>query len=75
VDLSTLLESGQPYSIVSALDFYGKPLVAGRFDGRPVPVPMPNEPRTGNGEFCAFVVLPGNEYSVQATKQRMSTAQ
>jgi hypothetical protein len=74
VDLSTLLEPGQPFSIVSALDFYGKPLVAGRFDGRPVPVPMPNEPRTGNGEFCAFVVLPGNQYSVQATEQPTSTA-
>jgi hypothetical protein len=74
VDLSTLLEPGQPFSIVSALDFYGKPLLAGRFDGRPVPVPIPNEPRTGNGEFCAFVVLPGNQHSVQATEQPASTA-
>ncbi len=43
-------------------------MVAGRFDGRPVSVPMPNEPRTGNGEFCAFVVLPGDEPSVRVTK-------
>jgi hypothetical protein len=74
VDLSTLLEPGQPFSIVSALDFYGNPLVTGHFDGRPVPVPMPSEPRTGNGEFCAFIVLPGNDYSVQATGQSTSTA-
>jgi hypothetical protein len=60
VDLSQLLKSGQAFTIVSALDFYGKPLVTGRFDGRPVPVPMPNEARTGSGEFCAFVVLPGS---------------
>jgi hypothetical protein len=60
VDLSRLLKSGQAFSIVSALDFYGKPVVSGRFDGRPVPVPMPNEARTGRGEFCAFVVLPGS---------------
>lgn len=59
VDLSQLLKSGQAFTIVSALDFYGKPLVSGRFDGRPVAVPMPDEPRTGSREFCAFVVLPG----------------
>jgi hypothetical protein len=60
VDLSQLLKSGQAFTIVSALDFYGKPLVTSRFDGRPVPVPMPDEPRTGRREFCAFVVLPGS---------------
>jgi len=68
VDLTALLAPGQPFSIVSALDFFGKPMVAGRFDGRPVSVPIPIEPRTGNGEFCAFVVLPGDEPSVQVTK-------
>jgi hypothetical protein len=73
VDLGKLLDSGQPFAIVSALDFFGKPLVAGRYDGRPIQVPMPNDPRTGNGEFCAFVVLPGGEYSVPATEQRTST--
>lgn len=61
VDLSPLLEVGQEYSIVSALDFFGEPVVKGRFDGQPVAVPMPIEPRTGNGEFCAFVVLPAGE--------------
>jgi hypothetical protein len=75
VDLTTILKSGQSFSIVSALDFYGRPLVAGRF-GRPSrsPVPMPSEPRTGNGEFCAFVVLPGDKQSVQATEKPASTA-
>jgi hypothetical protein len=57
VDLSTVLTRGQEYSIMSALDFFGKPIVMGRFDGRPVAVPVPREPRTGDGEFCAFVVL------------------
>lgn len=59
VDLGSLLQPGQPFSIVSALDYFGKPLLAGRFAGRPVAVPMPREPRTGDGEFCAFVILPG----------------
>lgn len=60
VDLAGLLRPGQPFTIVSALDFYGRPVVAGRFDGGPVAVPMPREPRTGDGEFGAFVVLPGD---------------
>lgn len=61
VDLTTLLQPGQPFAIVSALDFFGEPLVACRFDGGPVSVPMPMESRTGNGEFCALVVLPGHD--------------
>ncbi len=74
VDLSPLLRPGQPFSIVSALDYFGKPLVAGRFEGRPIPIPMTKEPRTGNGEFCAFVVLPGDESSGQAAGQGTSPA-
>lgn len=58
VTLNSLLMPGQAFSIVSALDYFGEPLVQGRFDGRPIPVPIPVEPRTGDGEFCAFVVLP-----------------
>ena len=61
VDLTSLLSPGQPFSIVSALDFHGEPVVAGRFDGDPVAVPMPIGPRTGGGEFCAFIVLPGEK--------------
>ncbi len=58
VDLSPLLEPGQRFSIVSVLDFFGKPVATGRMDGQPVSVPIPIEPRTGNGEFCAFIVFP-----------------
>lgn len=58
VDLSPVLKPGQPFRIVSAWDFYGQPVAAGTFDGKPVAVPIPVEPRTGQGEFCAFVVLP-----------------
>ena len=56
VDLSTLLAPGQNFSVMSVLDFFGKPIVAGRFDGQPVSIPMPREPRTCDGEFCAFVI-------------------
>jgi hypothetical protein len=31
--------------------------VTGKFDGRPVSIPVPREPRTGDGEFCAFVIM------------------
>lgn len=56
VELSAVLQRGQSFHIVSALNFYGQPVAAGTFDGRPVSVPIPVEPRTGDGEFCAFVV-------------------
>ena len=57
VDLSTLLAPGQDFSVMSALDFLGQPILAGRFDGQPVSIPVPREPRTCDGEFCAFVIL------------------
>lgn len=58
VDLASLLPFGQPFRIVNALDFYGTPVLTGTFDGKPVSVSIPVEARTGQGEFCAFVVLP-----------------
>jgi len=57
VDLSTLLAPGQKFSVMSVLDFFGKPIVAGKFDGQPVSIPVPREPRTRDGEFCAFVIM------------------
>jgi hypothetical protein len=68
VNLKGLLTPGQPFSIVNALDYYGEPLVAGRFDGDPVAVPMPTDLRTGRGEFCAFIVFPGEDGSVEAPR-------
>jgi hypothetical protein len=71
VDLSKVLKEGQEYRLVSAKDFYGKALISGTYDGKPVRVPMkpvagpqpvglPNAklPVTEPG-FAAFVVLPG----------------
>jgi hypothetical protein len=57
VDLSKLLAPGQNFSVMSVLDFFGKPIVAGRFDGQPVSIPVPREPRTCDGEFCAFIIM------------------
>jgi hypothetical protein len=71
VDLSSVLEQGDSYRIVSAKDFFGQPLASGKFDGKPVRLPM--KPVAGpkpvgmpeaelpitEPRFGAFVVLPG----------------
>jgi len=57
VDLATFLKAGDAFRIQSALDFFGPPVVAGTYRGNPVTMPIPVEDRTGQGEFCAFVVL------------------
>lgn len=59
VDVSSFLTAGDAFRIRSALDFFGAPVVKGTYAGKPVAVPMPVEARTGQGEFCAFVVLRG----------------
>ena len=73
IDLSKVLEPGQDFRIVSVKDFYGDALVAGKYDGRSVRVPM--KPVAGpqpvglpsaklpitEPEFAAFVVLPGKQ--------------
>ncbi|MHB1308587.1 MAG: hypothetical protein ACYDC1_10925 [Limisphaerales bacterium] len=43
--------------LFSVLDFFGAPVAAGTYAGSPVAVPVPVEERTGNGEFCAYVVF------------------
>ncbi|MBW3541286.1 MAG: hypothetical protein KY476_13545, partial [Planctomycetes bacterium] len=70
VDLSKVLPAGQKFRIVSAKDVYGKALVSGVYDGKPVRVPMrPIQPPPPVGmpqaelpvtepHFAAFVVLP-----------------
>jgi uncharacterized protein YjdB len=40
VDLSNVLTSGQSYDIVNAQDFYGTPVVSGRYSGGAVSLPM-----------------------------------
>ena len=68
VDLGTMLTPGQNFSVMSVLDFFGKPIVAGRFDGQPVSIPVPREPRTCDGEFCAFVIMAHGDSAENASK-------
>ncbi len=57
VDLAAFLKAGDAFRIQSVLDFFGEPVAQGTCQGTPVAIPMPVEERTGQGEFCAFVVL------------------
>jgi hypothetical protein len=57
VDASRFLQPGDTFRVQNVLDFFGKPLVHGTYEGKPVSIPMPVEERTGQGEFCAFVVF------------------
>jgi len=70
-DLSKVLKAGARFKIVSAQDFFGEPVLDGRYDGKPVRLPMKEyravppigkekyvPPATGP-EFNVFVVLPG----------------
>lgn len=70
VDLAAALKAGVRYRVVSAQDFFGKPVCEGVFDGKPVRLPMTEyrarppigkpdyvPPATGP-EFNVFVVLP-----------------
>lgn len=70
VDLANVLAMGQAYRVVSAKDYFGEPLVRGKFDGRPISIPMrevtPPAPvgmpdalvPSTEPYFAAFVVLP-----------------
>ena len=73
VDLSKVLKVGVKFRIVSAQDFFGEPVLAGAYDGKPVRLPMKEyravppigkeqyvPPATGP-EFNVFVVLPGEQ--------------
>lgn len=70
LDLKGVLSVGQQFRIVSAQDFYGLPVLKGRYEGKPVSLSMSTAPAaTPRGlklgkliksgpEFGAFVVLP-----------------
>ena len=71
VDLSKVLKTGAKFKVASAQDFFGEPVLAGKYDGKPVRLPMKEyravppvgketyvPPATGP-EFNVFVVLPG----------------
>jgi hypothetical protein len=57
VSLQPFLKAGEKFRIVTALDFFGKPLLEGVFDGNPLAVSVPIEERTGHGEFCAYIIF------------------
>ena len=40
IDLSKVLAAGQSYKIVSAQNFFGEPVTAGTYDGKPVRLPL-----------------------------------
>ena len=50
VDAATFLRPGDTFRLMNPRDFFGKPVLTGRFDGDPIEVPV-------GGEFAAFVVL------------------
>ena len=69
-DLGPVLKAGAKFRVVSAQDFFGKPVLEGAYDGKPVRLPMGEyravppvgkegyvPPATGP-EFNVFVVLP-----------------
>ena len=57
IDLSTILIRDEPFMVLDVQDYFGKPLLAGRWEGGPVTLPMPD--RDPSPEFAAFVVLSG----------------
>jgi hypothetical protein len=57
VDVSGFLQPGDGFRIQNVLDFFGPSVASGVYHGKPVAVPMPLEERTGQGEFCAFVIF------------------
>jgi hypothetical protein len=71
-DLSAVLKKGQAYRVVRAQDFFGRPVLSGTFDGKPVrlpmtaapavaPVGMDRSPAPPTGPvFDVFVVLPAD---------------
>ena len=70
VDLSGVLDPSTPYEIRDAQNFFGDPVAAGVYDGKPVSVPMTGlthvapvgdvtqMPKHTAPGFAAFVVLP-----------------
>ena len=50
VDPGMFLKRGESYRLMNPRAFFGKPLLAGTFDGKPLRVPV-------SGEFAAFVLL------------------
>jgi hypothetical protein len=64
-DLSSFLRTGDRYRVLSPLDFYGRPLTEGTYDGKPVSLPLPTIPwalMTGDPkELGVYIVLRSTE--------------
>jgi hypothetical protein len=54
VDPGTFLKAGDHYRLLDPRDFFGKPVLTGSADGRPIHLPM-------KGEFAAFVLIKTEE--------------
>ena len=50
VDAGEFLKAGESYRLLDPRDVFGKPVRAGKADGRPIRVPVA-------GEFAAFVLM------------------
>jgi hypothetical protein len=69
-DLAGVLKSGQSYRVVSAQDYFGRPVLSGAYEGKPLRLPMkPIQPPRPVGmtespaaptapEFEVFVIVP-----------------
>ncbi len=57
VDLTPFLKPGDKFRVVNALDYDGPPVASGVYSDKPAILPMPIEPRTDHGAFCAFIVF------------------
>jgi hypothetical protein len=53
VDASTFLKKGETYRLLSPRNLFGKPVLRGTCDGKPIRVPVA-------GEFAAFVLIKGD---------------
>jgi hypothetical protein len=52
LDLTDRLKAGERFRLLNPRDFFGAPVVQGKYDGKPIVVPI-------KGEFASFVLLKG----------------
>jgi hypothetical protein len=50
MDPAPLLRPGRAFRLMDPRDFYGKPVLTGKYEGRPIEVPI-------RGEFAAYMLL------------------
>jgi hypothetical protein len=71
VDISNVLHAGALYEVRNVQDYFGRPLLTGRYDGRPLRVPIagtrvaapvgdaPRSLTSTSPEFAVFVLVAG----------------